>query len=140
MSNQQVIIGLIERGWSQHRIARELDLDRKTVRRHVRLNQPAKSPIPTAGPPLGRKSHCDAVAAQIQEALEMGLSAQRIYQDLVAEQHFTGSYESVKRFVRRLGAVTPLPFRRMELHPPARRCAWSAHMGFGLPGDRAPIS
>ena len=129
MSNQQAIIGLIERGWSQHRIARELELDRKTVRRHVRLNQAAKSPIPTtgsaepnspistAGSALGRKSHCEAVAVQIQEALEVGLSAQRIYQDLVAEQQFAGSYESVKRFVRRLGAVTPLPFRRMECEP-----------------------
>ena len=129
MSNQQAIIGLIERGWSQHRIARELDLDRKTVRRHVRLNQAAKSPIPTAGSAepnspiptagsgLGRKSHCEAVAVQIQEALEMGLSAQRIYQDLVTESQFAGSYESVKRYVRRLGAVTPLPFRRMECAP-----------------------
>ncbi len=49
MSNQQAIIGLIERGWSQHRVARELDVDRKTVRRHVRLNQAAKSSLPTAG-------------------------------------------------------------------------------------------
>ena len=47
----------------------------------------------------------------------MGLSAQRIYQDLVTELQFTGSYESVKRYVRRLGAVTPLPFRRMECEP-----------------------
>jgi len=97
MSNQQAVIGLIERGWSQHRVARELDVDRKTVRWHVRLIQAAKSsistagsaeansPISPAGSGLGRKSHCDAVAAQIQEALEMGLSAQRIYQDLVAE-------------------------------------------------------
>ena len=37
MSSQQVIIELIQQGWSQHRIARELDVDRKTVRRHVRL-------------------------------------------------------------------------------------------------------
>ncbi len=42
MSNQQAIIGLIDQGWSQHRVARELALDRKTVRRHVRLNQAAK--------------------------------------------------------------------------------------------------
>jgi DNA-binding NarL/FixJ family response regulator len=41
MSHQQAIIGLIERGWSQHRVARELDVDRKTVRRHVRLSQAA---------------------------------------------------------------------------------------------------
>ena len=135
MSNQQAIIGLIERGGSQHRIARELDLDRKTVRRHVRLNQAAKSPIPTAGSAepnspistagsgLGRKSHCDAVAVQIQTALEKGLSAQRIYQDLVTESQFTGSYESVKRYVRRLGAVTPCRFAGWSVNRRSR-CRW----------------
>ena len=45
------------------------------------------------------------------------LSAQRIWQDLTADPGFTGSYDSVKRFVRRLGATTPLPFRRMECGP-----------------------
>jgi transposase len=144
MSNQQAINGLIERGWSQRRIARETGFDRKTIRRHVRLTQAAKSSITTAGsavsnspnstaglvaavdqnpppvPPgsgIGRKSHCEAVAPQIRSALEKGLSAQRIYQDLVTDGHFTGSYESVKRFVRRLEAVAPLPWRRMECAP-----------------------
>jgi hypothetical protein len=44
--------------------------------------------------------------------LDAGLSAQRIYQDLVSEQPFAGSYDSVKRFVRQLGPAQPLPFRR----------------------------
>jgi hypothetical protein len=43
-----------------------------------------------------------------------GLSAQRIYQDLVSEHGFTGGYDSVKRFVRRLEQRVELPFRRME--------------------------
>jgi hypothetical protein len=45
------------------------------------------------------------------------LSAQRIYQDLVNEQQFTGSYHSVQRFVRGLRAALPLPFRRLEVEP-----------------------
>jgi transposase len=49
--------------------------------------------------------------------LEQGLSAQRIFQDLVAEHQFAGSYQSVKRFVARLGQARPLPFRRMECAP-----------------------
>jgi len=53
----------------------------------------------------------------IQQKLDRGLSAQRIYQDLVSEGGFSGSYSSVKRFVQRLGAKTPLPFRRMECAP-----------------------
>lgn len=49
--------------------------------------------------------------------VERGLSAQRIYQDLVSEQGFSGGYDAVKRFVRGLREALPLPFRRMEVAP-----------------------
>jgi hypothetical protein len=49
--------------------------------------------------------------------VDQQLTAQRIWQDLVAEQGFRGSYDSVKRFVRRLGQGRPLPFRRLECGP-----------------------
>jgi transposase len=65
----------------------------------------------------GRPSLCDPFREQILAKLDQRLSAQRIWQDLVAEHGFTGSYDSVKRFVRKLGAATPLPFRRMECAP-----------------------
>ena len=39
--------------------------------------------------------------------VQVGLSAQRIYQDLVEENGFTDSYQSVKRFVRKLRATRP---------------------------------
>jgi transposase len=45
---------------------------------------------------------------------EAGLSAQRICQDLVAENGFTDSYQSVKRFVRKLRAAQPERIWRME--------------------------
>lgn len=48
-----------------------------------------------------------------------GLSAQRIYQDLISEHGFGGGYSSVKQFVRRLTARSELPFRRMECEPGA---------------------
>lgn len=68
------------------------------------------------GSPLhtGRASQCEPLRAVIEAKLERGLSAQRIFQDIAADHGFTGSYSAVKRFVRRLGAATPLPFRRME--------------------------
>jgi transposase len=51
----------------------------------------------------------------VVEKLKQELTAQRIYQDLVDEHQFVGSYQSVKRFVRRLEATSiPLPMRRME--------------------------
>ncbi|HAA02097.1 MAG TPA: hypothetical protein DCE18_01855, partial [Syntrophobacteraceae bacterium] len=74
----------------------------------------SKPAISTAGSVAGRKSCCELWEQQISKALQQGLTAQRIYQDLVTEYQFIGSYQSVKRFVRRLGATTPLPWRRME--------------------------
>jgi transposase len=71
---------------------------------------------PTGSKP-GRVSHCQPFESLIQSGLEAGLSAQRIYQDLVSEQQFTGSYDSVKRYARQLGAAHPLPFRRLETEP-----------------------
>jgi transposase len=46
-----------------------------------------------------------------------GFSAQRIYQDLVEEKGFADSYESVKRFVRKLRASHPQRVWRLECQP-----------------------
>ena len=59
------------------------------------------------------RSACEPYRAVILEKLEQGLSAQRIYQDLVQEG-FDHEYHSVRRFVARLRGTSPLPFRRME--------------------------
>ena len=76
-------------------------------------SKPAKV---TAGSPRAR-SLCEPHRETILEKLEVGLSAERIHQDLRSETDFEGSYESVKRFVRRVKGTTPLPFRRMEVPP-----------------------
>jgi len=49
--------------------------------------------------------------------LEQGLSAQRIFQDLVQEHEFPGKYHSVRRFVAKFTQSTLLPFRRIEVAP-----------------------
>jgi transposase len=67
--------------------------------------------------PRGRPGQCEPFRELILAKLDRQLTAQRIWQDLVAEHGFAGSYDSVKRYVRRLGAKTPLPFRRMECAP-----------------------
>ena len=79
--------------------------------------EPPKPAISPAGSQPGRVSHCEPFESFIKEGLDANLSAQRIYQDLVSEQQFAGSYDSVKRFVRQLDAAHPLPFRRMESEP-----------------------
>ncbi len=57
--------------------------------------------------------------AWIEQAVQGGLSVQRIYQDLAAEHRFAGSYHSVRRFVLKLAGTLQLPFRRMECEPGA---------------------
>jgi len=59
-------------------------------------------------------SRCEPWRQLILAKLEGGLTAQRIYQDIASEEGYGGSYYSVCRFVRKLGAAAPLPFRRME--------------------------
>jgi transposase len=67
--------------------------------------------------PRGRPGQCERHRELILAKIDQQLTAQRIWQDLVTEQGFTGCYDSVKRYVRRLVAKTPLPFRRLECGP-----------------------
>jgi transposase len=81
---------------------------------------PEGAPIGSAAPELGpgrQASFCEPWRQVILDKLQLGLTAQRIYQDLVSEHGFSGKYHSVRRFVRRLGHHQPLPFRRMECEP-----------------------
>ena len=131
VSLQHTIATLTAKGWSARKIAIELDIDRETVRRYRSMADPKPAIAPTgcsepadskpaivpAGSKAGRVSRCAPLGSVIETALLAGLSAQRIYQDLVVAHDFTGGYDSVKRFVRRLSQRTEPPFRRMECAP-----------------------
>jgi transposase len=78
---------------------------------------PATSSAAATSSARGRPGQCEPFRQQIQAMLDERLSAQRIWQDLRTDHGYVGSYDSVKRFVRRLGGTTPLPFRRMECGP-----------------------
>src|ERR1700721_1505634 len=93
VSLQTTIYSLADRGWSQRRIASELGINRETVRRYLRLAKPA---ISIAGVGAGRRSRCERLAEVIGVKLEAGLSARRIYQDLVEQNDFRDSYQSAK--------------------------------------------
>jgi hypothetical protein len=68
-----------------------------------------KPAISITGILAGHRSHCKPLAEAI--AAKVGLSAQRIYQDLVEQNGFGDSYQSVQRFVRKLKATEHLAHR-----------------------------
>jgi transposase len=146
MAEAQSIIALARMGWSYRRIAAEVGVDRDTVSRHVRAARGDPDPpdanaansiagsAPTEGEspganaansitgskpprPVGQRSRCEPQRDIILAKLQLGLTAQRIWQDLRDEHGFADSYQSVQRFVKHLRAGTPLPFRRMECAP-----------------------
>jgi len=62
-------------------------------------------------------SLCKTWTKEIEAGLDQGLTAKRIHQDLVRACGFAGSYQSVKRFVRKLEQEAPVPYRRMDFAP-----------------------
>ena len=124
VSEQEAIRSLYEKGWSLRRIAEELGLNRRTVSRYaskctrqVTTGSGSKcTGEVTAGSPRA-KSACEGHRLEIEGKVAQGLSAQRIYQDLVCEHGFGSSYESVKRFVAGLKAKEPRRVWRMESPP-----------------------
>ena len=126
---QQAIQALIAKGWSVRRIARTLGVNRRTVKRYAGVSAPKCAIEVIAGsvPPdepkcttqviTGSRSLCDGFQEIIAPMLELGLSAQRIYQDLVARHGFGGSYPSVSRYVAKLKASEPTRVWRIECQP-----------------------
>ena len=86
MAVRDSIVTLYDKGWSQRRIAKALEIDWETVGRHIRLEQPGSSnpAIPPAGveanPAIvpigkcGRKSDCRPYHLVILEGVEIGLN------------------------------------------------------------------
>jgi transposase len=131
---QQLIKELKEQGKSNRAIAKLVGVGRNTVNNYVQRLVPLSDNPPTgseaenelfvpnlpAGSEVssGPDSACEPYRSFIEDRIRIGLSAQRIYQDLVSEKGFSNAYDSVKRFVRRLkGDSSTTPFRRMEVLP-----------------------
>lgn len=143
---QDAIRTLTRQGWKIRRIAKELGISRNTVRQYVRAMEDAPSvgagmppadgpastssqtdppfdrrdrqidPLSTAGK-TGRKSLCEDHGELIHGKVTAGLTAQRVFQDLQIEVAFTGSYESVKRYVGKLRQTRPELVYRIEVEP-----------------------
>ena len=84
--------------WTVSRIAREFDLDRKTVRACLRQ---------TAWKPYSREPRTDTLLAQHADFLkarapEVRYSARILFQELTKQHQYTGGYDTVRRFVHPL--------------------------------------
>ena len=108
MTKRQQVIALLALGWSFRRIERETGVRRATVSRYSRPGDPkaAKAESKAAKAFAGSHGPARSSAAPFRDAilekLEQGLTVQRVFQDLQEEYGYAQSYESVKRYVRKL--------------------------------------
>ena len=81
-------------------------------------SKPAKAPPGSEpaeiGVPLGSTSRCVGYHDAIAGMLKQEFSAQRIYQDLIIEHNYDGSYYSVKRYVTKLRRVFPVSLKNLK--------------------------
>lgn len=86
---------LFDKGYNKSQIARMLEIDRGTVREILKRiengEEIKRKPVPTI---------IDPYKEIIDTKINQELSATRIYQDLSSEYGYTGSYDTIKRYVR----------------------------------------
>lgn len=140
MEKRILIKQLLELGWSYRRIESETGVRRETISKydpnHPRNSKAAKVPTdPTSAssqnrpkcPPTEpepdsstkptRISGAAEYDAFIRERTAQGLTAQRIYQDLVVQHDFKHSYDCVKRYVRKLKKSKPAVVAHIHTRP-----------------------
>lgn len=130
MDKQVLVRQLIDLGWSYRRIQRETGIRRETIARYDPRRAKAAKVTPDADeadsqnrpkcPPDRLPTRTSSAAPfedVIRDGLARELSAQRIYQDLVSEHRYSGSYQSVKRYVRRIRESDPDAYVRLHAAP-----------------------
>ena len=131
-------------GEPERRIARDLDLSRNTVagyRRWAQTHGLLTGELPDAAqlaallhPPEGAQpAQAQSSVAPFRDQVlawrQQGVEGQAIYQLLVEQHGFAGSYSAVKRFLRRLAPSGPRATLRLEVAPGAE-----AQVDFGAAG------
>jgi transposase len=128
------LIRRMQRGEPDRRIARDLSVSRNTVARYRQwatdqgffavgapLPEPATLATLLQPAPLERPAHEQSLVEPFRERVktlqEEGVEGQAIWQLLVDEHDFAGSYSSVKRFLRRLAPSEVRAMLRLEVAP-----------------------
>jgi transposase len=94
------IISLFEKGYNKSQIARMLDIDRKTVRDKLNKKDSLE-------PTKKRESILDPHKEYISIEADKGIQAKRIYHDLVRDYSYSGSYDTVKKYIHSLKEDKP---------------------------------
>ena len=145
-AKQEQVIALGRLGWSLRRIEAATGVRRETAGGYLRSagvglrspggwghGGPAKPAIEVttgffagSGPPgqAGRRSccSCEPYRELIELELSRGRNAMGIFQDLVDRHGFRGSYESIKRFVRKLRGPVSAEARAIIETRPGEEC------------------
>ncbi|HXZ71611.1 MAG TPA: IS21 family transposase [Streptosporangiaceae bacterium] len=132
MTDVREVLRRLRVGEPARRIARELGLSRNTVagyhrwaRQHGLLagELPDAASLatllrpPESAQPRPEQSGVAPFRAQVVAWRQQGVEGQAIFQLLVEQHGFTGSYSAVKRFLRRLEPPTPRATVRVETAP-----------------------
>ena len=94
LERYQLVVELYHKGYSKKAIARELNIERKTVRRWLRSDQ-----FPERKPPSGRRQQVATHGDYLQQRWKEGChNATRLFQE-IRELGYKGSRQMVSRFV-----------------------------------------
>ena len=145
---KQQVLALGRMGWSMRRIERDTGIYRDTAARYLReagitVKKPGRPGKETAKPAINAAevttgsapqnskpaipaipgkpstpSACEPFRDTIEEALSRGRNAKAIWQDMVDDHSFTGSYQSVRRFVRKHAGPVITDARAVIVTPP----------------------
>ena len=139
------VLRRLQMGEPDRRIARDLTLSRNTVARYrqwataqgllqAALPEPAALAALLRPAPTVRPEHEQSLVEPFRERVkalqDQGVEGQAIWQLLVDEQQFAGSYSSVKRFLRRLAPPDTRATLRLEADAGAE-----AQVDFGFAGQ-----
>jgi transposase len=122
MEKKILISKLHALGWSFRKIQQETGVHRETIAKYVKeslLEQEKPEKIGQAkdSEKSSSNSLCVPFDDFIKECILKNLSAQRIYQDLVRDHSFQGSYTSVQRYVRSRSSESKDSYFRIHTLP-----------------------
>ncbi len=124
MEKKQMIVCLRKSGCSFRRIERETGIRRETIAKYVQDEQAKAAKVPTGSEDVSRpngssvsRSQAAPYHSQIEAGRKQGLTYQRIYQDLCSEHAYPGSYDSVKRYAKKLQIRCAETYVRIETDP-----------------------